>query len=94
MVVGFSDDEPESELDFNHSMEAAAWSDDQNIVELMLSHGANNYNETMDAAADYGYIEIVRLMLSHGAPDFNNAMEAAARRGHQNSRTNAIPWCQ
>ena len=47
-------------------MTYAALNGHQNIVELMIEKGADNYNHAMSNAASQGHESIVRLLLDHG----------------------------
>lgn len=70
-------------VDYNLIMEAAVnGTGNMEIINLMLSKGANNYNEVLYTAAKRGYINIVKLMLSMGVNNLNNALEGAAKNGH------------
>lgn len=69
-------------INYNHIMEASIeGTGNIEIINLMISKGANNYNEVLYTASKRGYINIVKLMLSMGANKLNNALEGAAKNG-------------
>jgi len=47
------------------------------IVELLISKGANNWNEGLDGACFGGNKEIVELLISKGANNWNEALCSA-----------------
>ena len=56
----------------------------QNIVELMLSRGANDFKNAMEIASCNGQVHIVRLMLDRGANSYNEVLSIADSQGHPN----------
>jgi len=68
--------------DYNDAMIDAASGGQMEIVNLMLSLGADDYNLAMINAAMGGHINIVRLMLEKGATNYDSTMALAARAGH------------
>ena len=75
--IEFSDNE------LNLRMAIAAEAGHEDIVRLMLSHGANDLNMGLTSAASGDYESIVRLMLELGATNYNHAMSIAAYYGHE-----------
>lgn len=53
-----------------------------NVVNLMLSKGANNYNDGLFAACEGGHSELVKLMIDLGANDFNKGLHRACINNH------------
>ncbi|KAF2646521.1 hypothetical protein P280DRAFT_525356, partial [Massarina eburnea CBS 473.64] len=60
--------------DYGTSLEAAAWFDDLENVELLLDHDAlvnpepyDEHGYPLQAATGIGYGDIIRLLLEHGA---------------------------
>ena len=73
--MGFSLDE------IDWGMAEAASQGHINIVQLMLSRGANATGLT--SAASGGHQNIIELMLSRGTTNHNHAMSIAAFYGHE-----------
>ena len=68
---------------FNFIMNAAAKGGYLNIVEQMLTVGADDYNQSLVSAAERGNIEIVDLMLKLGADSYENSLFNAEEAGYQ-----------
>ena len=64
-------------------MGMAARGGHQDIIDSMLSLGADNYDHVMGMAARGGHQDIVNQMISRGANKYNWAMTNAARGGHR-----------
>ena len=58
----------------DRAMTYAARGGHRDIVELMITKGANDWNWALSWAASYGHIDIVKLMVEKGANDLNSAM--------------------
>ena len=66
----------------DEAMSSAARGGHMEIVELMLTLGADDYDWAMSSAAEGGHLKIVKLMLTRNADDYNTAMSSAAGGGH------------
>lgn len=70
-------------LIYGFTMAYAAKGGHEDIVQMMLEKGADNYDDTMAYAALGGHLNIVDWMLWLGARDHNTAMVYAAAGGHR-----------
>ncbi len=55
----------------------------RDIVEWILTLGANDYDSALDVAATEGRRDMVELLIENGASDLNNALVMAAANGHR-----------
>ena len=52
------------------------------LVNLMISRGADDWNNGLSGACRGGHIELVNLMISRGADDWNYGLSGACYGGH------------
>jgi ankyrin repeat protein len=69
--------------DYNYALVCAAIDNHKDIMELLISEGANDYGGVMGNAARQGYKDIVEWMLKLGATQYSWALEMAAAGGHK-----------
>ncbi len=62
----------------NDGLDAACLSGHINMVEFLLSKGANDLNRGLYNACIDGNIKIINLLLSKGANDFNRGLDGAS----------------
>jgi len=66
---------------YNWGLEGAALGGHMDIVQLLLSKGADP-DAGLESAAEGGHMDIVQLMLSKGATNLDSALETAESNGH------------
>ena len=64
----------------------AAYKGHKEIVDDMITRGANDFNAIAQFAARGGHKEIVDDMIRRGANNFDDLAQFAARRGHRSPR--------
>lgn len=68
--------------DINIAMARACRRGHINIIEKLISHGANNWDDGLDRACRGGHRQIVDLMIANGADNWNSALNSACAGGH------------
>jgi hypothetical protein len=76
------DDNPTGKFDWNWGMWNACQNGNIEIVNLMISKGADSWNIGLNYACESGNIEIVNLIISKGANDWGWGLTGACWRGH------------
>lgn len=71
-----------SDMDPNKIMSHAAEHNRMDIVQLMISKGADRWNYSMAKASGAGHIPIVQFMISKGANNWDESMAWASGGGH------------
>ena len=64
------------------SLYAVCQSGNIDVVNLMISLGANDWNGGLSGACIGGHLELAKLMISHGANDWNWGLRGACGGGH------------
>lgn len=70
-------------VDINHDIGQAARQGNEQIVNLFLEHGADDYEFAMCKAARGGHTFLVQKFIDLGACDFSRALAYAAKGGHK-----------
>lgn len=70
-------------VDINHDIGQAARQGNEQIVNLFLEHGADDYEFAMCKAARGGHTFLVQKFIDLGARDFSRALAYAAKGGHK-----------
>lgn len=75
---------PEISVNWNYQFEWACSGGCIEIVQLMISKGADSWNNGLENACKNGHIDIVKLVLSYGANKLDTALFNAYLNGHMN----------
>lgn len=65
----------------NYRFHKACEKGDMNLVNLLISGGANDWNWGLVSACKYGHLEIIELMIIKGADDWNEGLYSACLHG-------------
>ena len=63
--------------------EAACLSGHQELVQLLITKGANRWNIGLEAASIGGHEKLAQLMITKGADEWNTALYGACQAGHE-----------
>jgi hypothetical protein len=75
-------DNPTYPFSWNCGLHWACRGGHLNLVNLMISKGADKYNWGLYCACQEGHLDLVNLMISKGANDWNWGLSGACRNGH------------
>jgi hypothetical protein len=71
-----------SDDDWNDGLYTSCKVGSYQLVNLTISHGANNWNSGLYAACKGGHLELAKLMISLGADNWNWGLYGACEGGH------------
>ena len=66
-----------------HAVALQGRSGHKELVELMISKGADNWNDGLAGACQGGHTEIVKLMIKKGATNWNGGLYRACKGCHK-----------
>lgn len=62
----------------------AAWSGRQDIIDMLIQYGANDWDNGLDGAAENGNKQLIEFFIQKGATNWNVGLRAAASGGYLN----------
>lgn len=74
---------PNIKINLNLALTYACRHNKPDIVNLMISLGADGFNRGLVKACYHGHLAIAEMMVAHGADDFNDGLACACTQGHR-----------